>query len=204
MENCDVTTKIGFGYSGSQVLGLINSDDVELLCPIEYIHNYLPLPIKWLKSQPISLSRLFASSGECKPAFIDHEVEERHSIRLDTKAAKMPLHTGLESFRQNRYWRANEQATKELLELFAQDGRCSEVILRDKRSMASLFEDQLKSATMNDYSRFSVYMFPKADETRIRLLGQSVVLIFAFDGKRFLSDQQDHNCLKVYHELSKE
>lgn len=71
MENGDFTPKIGNVYPESQLLGLITSSDTDVLCPIEYIHNYLPLQINWLKSQPISLSRLFVAPGKCKLAFID-------------------------------------------------------------------------------------------------------------------------------------
>lgn len=186
MENHGVTPKIKNDYPACQPL-MLASNDTETLCPIEYVYNYLPLQPKWLISQPISLRRLFAVSEECSSAFVDHQAEENHSINLDIKAAKIPLHSGLEDFRQSRYWRANEQATKELLELFAQDRRCSEVILCDSQSMASLFEEQLRTATIHTYSRFSVYMFAKADETRIQLLAQSVILIFAFDGKQKIS-----------------
>ena len=193
MENPDVTSKIKNDYSAYQPL-MLASNDAEFLCPIEYIYDYLPLQAKWLKSQPVSLRRLFAVSEECNLGFVDHQAEEKHSINLDVKAAKIPLHSGLEVFRQGRYWRANEQAAREVLELFAQDRRCSEVILCDKQSMASLFEEQLRTATIHTYSRFSVYMFAKADETRSELLAQCMILIFAFDGKQKYSYHYRDHC----------
>ena len=183
MENLDVTPKIKNDCSAYQPL-MLASNDTEVLCPIEYIYDYLPLQAKWLKSQPVSLRRLFAVSEECNLDFVDHQAEEKHSINLDVKAAKIPLHSGLEVFRQSRYWKAKEQAAREVLELFAQDRRCSEVILCDKQSMASLFEEQLRTATIHTYSRFDVYMFAKADKSRSELLAQCMVLIFGFDGRQ--------------------
>lgn len=55
--------------------------------------------------------------------------------------------------------------------------------------MASLAEEQLKTAIVHMYSRFSIYMFAAADERQIQLLAQTVILIFIFDGTqiRFLS-----------------
>ena len=170
-----------------QIIRLATPNDTEFLCPIEYVYNYLPRQINWLKPQPISLSRLFAVSDEGKLAFIDHEARERHSIRLDTQAAGLPLHTGLGKFRQSRYWKASEQTAKELLELFAQDRRCSEVILQDKRSMASVAGEQLGSGFVHTYSRFPIYSFIEADENRIQLIAQSVIIVFAFDGEHLLA-----------------
>ena len=196
MENHDVTPKIKNDCSAYQPL-MLASNDTEPLCPIEYIYDYLPIQAQWLKSQPVSLRRLFAVSEECNLGFVDHQAEETHSINLDVKAAKIPLHSGLEVFRQSRYWRANEQAAREVLELFAQDRRCSQVILCDKQSMASLFEEQLGTATIHTYSRFSVYMFAKADKLRSELLAQCMILIFGFDGRQWYSyHDRDHSHLR--------
>ena len=183
MEKGHVAPTFRHGPKDLQLQTLATPDDQELLCPIRYIYDYLPRQRKWLKPQPISLSRVFADSNECKSTFISHQLERTNSILLHTQAANLPLHTGLENFRQNKYWRANETATRDLLKLFAKDHYCSEVVLSDKRSMSGLAEDQLKTAIIDTYSRFSVYMFTEADEYRIQLLAQSVILIFAFDGK---------------------
>ena len=71
MENHDAFPKVKNDYSAYQPL-MLASNDTEFLCPIEYIYDYLPLQAKWLKSQPVSLRRLFAVSEECNlvPAFI--------------------------------------------------------------------------------------------------------------------------------------
>lgn len=161
---------------------LASPNEIELLCPIKYLYDYLPYHTRWLKLQPISLNRFSVESKDCKSVFVPSKRE--NSICLHTQAAKLPLHTGLRDFRQNKYWRANEEATKGLLELFAKDRRCGEVILSNRASMSSLAESQLKTAVSDTYCRFSIYMFVEADENRIQLLGQSVVLIFMFDGEQ--------------------
>lgn len=118
------------------------------------------------------------------PRFTDRSAKGRDSIGLFPLAANLPLHTGLEVYRQNKHWRANEEATRELLTVFSQHRRCINVLLSNKRSMSSLAEEQLQTQVMDTYSRFNVYMFPEADQSRIQLLAQSVVLIFMFDGKQ--------------------
>ena len=184
MENCRSTAGVENGAQECHRLLLASPNDLELLCPIRYVYNYLPHQPEWLKPQPVSLSRLFAGSKENRSASIDCHAEGKNSIYLHTQAAKLPLHTGLEKFQQSKYWKANEQATKELLELFAQDQRCSEVVLSDGRSMSSLAEKELKVTIIDTYSRFSIYMFAEAGRARIQLLAQSVILIFMFDGKQ--------------------
>ena len=168
---------------GYQTSKLVSASDKDLLCPIRYVYDYLPREINWLKPQPISLTRLFANDENYIQALHQHGSVDSNDLILNVQAAKFPIHTGLEDFRQCKHWRANERATRELLELFAHDELCREVRCSDKRSMASLAEEQLSSAVVDTYSRFSMYMFPWADETRIQLLAQSVILIFMFDGK---------------------
>lgn len=48
--------------------------------------------------------------------------------------------------------------------------------------MASLAEEQLQTAIVDTQSRFSIYMFAAADESRIQLLAQGAVLMHIFDG----------------------
>ncbi|KAL9020014.1 MAG: hypothetical protein Q9185_002753 [Variospora sp. 1 TL-2023] len=131
--------------------------------------------------QPLSLSNILQRDEDDITASPFYRLERASSVYLHTTAARLPLHTGLKDFRQNKYWRANEESTKELLQLFAQDRKCSDVLLSDNRSLSDLAKKQLENEVIDTYSRFSVYMFPEADEERIRLLAQSVILTFIFD-----------------------
>ena len=49
--------------------------------------------------------------------------------------------------------------------------------------MASVAEEQLGPRFIHTYSRFPVYLYPAANEHRIQLVAQSMILFFAFDGK---------------------
>ncbi|KAL8978224.1 MAG: hypothetical protein Q9205_006148, partial [Flavoplaca limonia] len=166
-------TKNGKAYD---LCAIVGDEDTEMLCPIRYVFDSLPFQINWLKSQPLSSSLFWEDKqGSCRRG------ESLNSILLDTCAASLPLHTGLYTFRQNKYWRASEQATEELLVLFAEDERCRGILLSNNKSMASLAEEQLRSSVMDTYSRFSTYMFAEAEDKRAQLLAQCVVLIFMFD-----------------------
>ena len=167
--------KNGKAYDPRAIVG---DEDTEMLCPIRYVYDYLPFQIDWLKPQWLSssLSWEHKQGNRCRE-------ESLNSILLDTRASSLPLHTGLGPFRQNKYWRASEQATEDLLTLFAEDEHCRGILLSNKKSMASLAKEQLRSSVMDTYSRFSTYMFAEAEDKSAQLLAQCVVLIFMFDGK---------------------
>jgi hypothetical protein len=152
--------------------------DLDWFCPIRYIYDYLPQESKWLRPQRVVLSDVL----ETEAALIQGDTRE-NGITLHREATNLPIHTGLGTFRQSKHWKANEDATRELLELFSQDQHCKNAMLSNGQSMASLAERQLKSSVLDTYSRFSIYMFADADEKRIKLLAQSVILIFIFDGE---------------------
>ena len=171
MEHGLVARETKPGSLETNLSALTSPNEIELLCPINYMHDYIPYHARWLKSQPISLSRFFMEPTT-------------NGIDLHTQAAKLPIYTGLEDFRQNRYWRATMKASEDLLELFAKDRRSSEVILLNGASMSSLAEKQLKMGISETFCRFTIYMYPEADENRIQLLGQCMVLIFVFDGEQ--------------------
>jgi hypothetical protein len=157
---------------------LTSPKDLHLLCPIRYVYDYLPEQAPWLIAEQISLGNILGT----KPHLIQGDTQQ-NGFPLHPEDTNLPVHTGLATFRQSKHWRANEKATRELLQLFAQDQHYKNVILSNGRSMATLAEKQLKGDVLDTYSRFSIYMFPDGDEKRIQLLAQSVILIFIFDGR---------------------
>ncbi|KAL9052308.1 MAG: hypothetical protein Q9206_004361 [Seirophora lacunosa] len=160
---------------------LNGSADGNTLCPIHYIYDYLPFPTAWLTPRPVSLSSIWQPNDDAWPALPAYEAEGKNSFGIHATAAQLPLHTGLDNFRQNKHWHAIEDSTKELLKLFAEDRLCGDVMLSKSLSLSTLAKEQLKSDIIDTYSRFIVYTFPEADEERIRLVAQSVILIFIFD-----------------------
>ena len=185
MENAHVTPETKNDLFEYNLSALTDLNEVELLCPIKYLYNYFPHHPRWLKLQPISLSRF----SECKSPSVDHQSKRDNSIRLHTQAANLALHTGLEDFRQNKHWRSCAEAITELLQLFAKDQRCGEVFLSHKASMSSLAGSQLMTAASEACLQFCILMFAEADEDRIRLIGQCCIMLFIFDGAQNLSHQ---------------
>lgn len=164
---------------------LVPSEEMEMLCPIHYVYNYLPFQPKWLKPQPHSLRRFWEEEEKEKSQdSSSRRAESTNSITLNTQAANLPIHTGLDTtFRQSRHWKSNERSIEELIKLLTEDERCSGILCLNKQSISSLVEEQMRCAVMDTYSRFSTYMFPEADENRAPLLAQCTILIFVFDGE---------------------
>ena len=166
---------------------LATKEDTEVLCPIRYIHDYLPIQGSLFNPQTISLHSPFAHQKHVLHSLsTGPDCEQQNSICLDTQAARLPLYTGFSTFKQSRWWKDAEAAVRDLLDLIAQDERCQQVRLSDGQSMADLAVKESNGEIMDGYGRFSVYMFPEAGKERTELLAQCVLLTFAFDGKLFI------------------
>ena len=158
-----------------------NSDEV-VFCPIKYRYDYLHRTAGWFKPRQLGIPASIRQQLDAQPLEIQLHTR-MNSLTIQNSDFRLPLHTGLESFRQNRHWRMNIRATTELLQLFAEDERCKGAMLTDGRSMSSWAEKVLSRKVSESVSRFAIYMFPDADKERMWLLGQLVILIFIFDGK---------------------
>ena len=60
IQNKKIDPKIEDGDPGYQLSRPATLNDTKFFCPIEYIYDYLPPQVNWLKVQPISLHRVFA------------------------------------------------------------------------------------------------------------------------------------------------
>lgn len=164
---------------------LIDYDETDLLCPINYMYNCLPSSTLWLNPQPVSLPTSIASA--LRRRCTETTQGSPNSIRLRPFEAGLPIHTGLTQFRQSTHWKTSARAGEILLQLCARDPLCAEVTVGKGQSLASQALKQLTVSPVDTYGRFAIYMSPRADQARARLLGQSVVLIFLFDGSSFLA-----------------
>ncbi|KAI4226469.1 MAG: hypothetical protein L6R36_003123 [Xanthoria steineri] len=146
------------GQAAYKLPALVPSKEVELLCPIRYIYDYLPVQPNWLGTRQLSLRRFCEAEEEKRQDSNSRRAEPTNSITMNPRAANLPFHTGLDTtFRQSRYWKSNERSTEELLKLFAEDERCSGILCSNKQSMSSLAEEQRRWAVMDTYSRFNLW-----------------------------------------------
>ena len=173
--------------------------DRDHLCPIHYSNDYLPQRPQWLVPQQVSFDQIQPGSKH---------FEKKNSIPLHLADSGLPTHTGIRDFRQSKYWESVVQVTTELLELFAADRSFNELTLSTQpkptinndsnvenhdtngvgvqknhtRSMATLALEELNKGVLDTWCRFTIYMWPDADEERIKLAAQTGVVLFMFDG----------------------
>ena len=160
---------------------LTTAVEKEHFCPIEYVYDCLPRSFNWLQPQQLTMPNSILEQTDRKGLSI-FEHTRRNSIALSHRDSALPIFTGLTSIRQCKHWQANNRASAKLLELFAQDQRCKDVVLPDGRSMAIWAQEALANKVSDCVNRFAVYMWPDSDEERLCLLGQTLILIFIFDG----------------------
>jgi hypothetical protein len=81
--------------------------------------------------------------------------------------------------------------SSELLELFARDEAISQAVKANGKSLGSIAAHELNTVEEDRFTKFATYLFPEADEGRMRLLAASIVYIVIFDGmshSRFMSN----------------
>lgn len=114
-----------------------------------------------------------------------------NAFTLDPVAAGLPWPTGLDCIRQSKFWKSGLSISSELLELFARDEAISQAVKANGKSLGSIAAHELNTVEEDRYTKFATYLFPEADEGRMRLLAASIVYIVIFDGmshSRFMSN----------------
>lgn len=105
-----------------------------------------------------------------------------NAIEIFPLEAGFSLPTALQSFWQSKHWKAAVKMTTDMLEEFANDKSAGQTFKSNGMSFASIAKGEL--ATVEDtWMKFTLYLFPNADEQRTRLLAAAMVYIFVFDGK---------------------
>ena len=161
---------------------LVTTSDIDVLCPIQYVYNYLQRDMDWLKPQPIGLPTSIYAAFDLQHEFDTHQFEP-NGITLKVAETSLTVNTGLMKFRQSRHWPTNMEGVKTLLELLSADHHYSSIKFGENYTVADRATQLLRESVSDTYGRFSIYMFPEASARRIWLLAQCVVLIFTFDGK---------------------
>ena len=149
------------------------------LSPIRFAYNYLdditnsPTPLRVY--QPAGCDK-FVSEGESKDMS-----NLPNSIPIFPVRAGLPWHTGLHCARQNKFWRSGLQMSTDLLELFADDDVAKKVKKSNGSSLASLAAKELQIVEDDRFTKFAAYLFPEANEERMRLLAATIVFIIVYD-----------------------
>ncbi len=104
-----------------------------------------------------------------------------NSIRLFPIRAGLPWHTGLRCIRQSIHWKAGLEMSSNLLELFANDVTAEKAKKSNGASLAGIAAKELQIPEDDRFTKFAAYLFPQANEERMRLLAATIVFIIIFD-----------------------
>ena len=147
--------------------------DLSYLPRIKYAYNPLPaLPL------PIKQPRLRFISG----ATAINQYSSRNSISLDPFSAGLPYCSSINHVRASKYWRANLDETTKLLEMLAVDNSPSDIEVDHGITLSKLAKKALRPGYEHHLVLATQYMFPSADEQRIRQIAALMIIYFVFDG----------------------
>ena len=147
--------------------------DLSYLPEIKYAYNPLPaLPL------PIKQSRLRLISG----ATAINQYSSRNSISLDPFSAGLPYCSSIDHVRASKYWKANLNETTKLLEMLAVENSPSDIEVDHGITLTKLAKKALRPGYEHQMVLATEYMFPSADEQRIRQIAALMIVYFVFDG----------------------
>ena len=147
--------------------------DLRYLPAIKYAYN--PLPALPLHVKPPSFP---LTSG----AMAANQYSSSNSIRLDPFSAGLPYYSSIDYVRASKYWKTNLNETMKLLEILAVDNSATDIEVDHGITLTKLAKKALRPGREHQIVLATHYMFPNADEQRIRLIAALMIIYFVFDG----------------------
>ena len=147
--------------------------DLSYLPTIKYAYN--PLPALPLHIKPPSFP---LTSG----ATAVNQYSSRNSIRLDPFSAGLPYYSSIDHVRASKHWKTNLNETTKLLEILAIDNSATDIEVDHGITLTKLAKKALRPGREHQMVLATQYMFPSADEHRIRLIAALMIIYFVFDG----------------------
>ena len=152
---------------------LAASSYLSYLPRIQYVYDPLPaLPIQ--NSYPYYVLPSGASAT--------NEHVSRNSIDLDPFSARLPYRSSINHVRASKYWKANLEETLRLLELLAADNSAADIEVDHGVTLARLAKKAIQPGREHQIVLATEYMFPNADEQRIKQIATLMIIYFVFDG----------------------
>lgn len=148
---------------------------------MRFAYNYLNEVPAFLKPQGLAYNAVPGLKKSIKPGQRLHFTTS-NAFTLDPIAARLPWPTGLNCIRQSKFWQSGLSISSDLLELFARDESISQAVKANGKSLGSIAAHELNTVEEDRFTKFAAYLFPEADEGRMRLLAASIVYIIIFDG----------------------
>ena len=159
-------------------------------CPIDLQRLAVPSDLSYLPAIKYAYNPLPALPPHIKPpsfpltsgATAINQYSLRNSVRLDPFSAGLPYYSSIDHVRASKYWRANLNESTKLLEILAGDNSATDIEVDHGITLTKLAKKALRPGREHQMVLATHYMFPSADERRIRLIAAMMIVYFVFDG----------------------
>ena len=152
---------------------LATPSDAACLPAIEYAYDPLP-----------ALSVNFKQRSHKLPsgATATNTSSSLNSIQLNPLSAGLPYRCSIDHVRASRFWGSNLGETVNLLSILAVDDSASDIEVDHGITVAKLAKKALHPGLEHQMVLATHYMFPGADESRIKQISALMIIYFIFDG----------------------
>ena len=147
--------------------------DLSYLPTIKYAYNPLP-PL----SLPIKRPHFLLTSG----ATAVNQYSSRNSIRLDPFSAGLPYYSSIDHVLASKYWKTILHETTKILEMLAVDDSASDIEVDHGITLTKLAKKALRPGCEHQIVLGTQYMFPSANEQKVRQIAALMIVYFIFDG----------------------
>ena len=105
-----------------------------------------------------------------------------NAVQLHPRSAGLPLRCSIDHVYASRFWKSNLAETVTLLNLLASDDSTSDIEVDRGLTVAKLARKALRPGLEHDIVLGTHYMFPLADEQRVKHISALMIYYFVFDG----------------------
>ncbi|KID93366.1 BcSTC4, sesquiterpene cyclase, partial [Metarhizium majus ARSEF 297] len=152
-----------------------NPEDFRYLSPIRYAYD--PVSVKMSYLEPAMLRLQSRASQPCPYL-------HKNSVRLHPARAGLPYRSSLDWVRGCKHFAVAINESKDLLKKIMIDKSAADIPVGGaKVTLTKLAEHELRPGLENRMMLATSYMFPAANERRLRIIAVLMIMYFIFDGK---------------------
>ena len=105
-----------------------------------------------------------------------------NSIPLNPVSAGLPYRSSLDHVRASKFWESNLSEAVRLLQMLAVDSSAFDIEVDHGTTVAKLAKKALRPGLEHQMVLATHYMFPGADQQRIKQISALMIIYFVFDG----------------------
>lgn len=154
---------------------VFSTEDLKFINPIRYAYDPVVAAPSYLN--PVPLSFPLKASKPCPQL-------RKNSVRVHPLRGGLPYRSSLNHVRSCKHFAANILESTELLEKIMTERSAADVPVGAAGiTLGKLAKHELRPGIADRMSLAATYMFPAADEKRIRIIAVLMIMYFIFDGQ---------------------